>query len=192
MPGVASPEQQRLDVEEVAAKLLGAIEAPVQAEGPSISVTPSIGIALYPGDGASPDELVKHADAAMYLAKARGRANHQFYDPGMAGSAYAALVMEGQLTQALERGEFELHFQPQVDARDGQPIGCEALLRWNHPERGLLLPDEFIPVAEGQRLMLQIGQWALARAAACADRNGWRRRRWPAWGSWRCAGRLRG
>jgi len=168
LPGVASPEQQRVDVEEVASKLLGAIEAPVQSEGPSISVTPSIGIALYPGDGASPDELVKHADAAMYLAKARGRANHQFYDPGMAGTAYAALVLEGQLTQALERGEFELHFQPQVDARDGQTIGCEALLRWNHPERGLLLPDDFIPVAEGQRLMLQIGQWALARAAACA------------------------
>jgi diguanylate cyclase (GGDEF)-like protein/PAS domain S-box-containing protein len=168
LPGVASPEQQRLDVEEVAAKLLAVIEAPVHAGGPSISVTPSIGIALYPGDGASPDELVKHADTAMYLAKARGRANHQFYAPGMAGSAYAALVLEGQLTQALERGEFELHFQPQVGARDGVPTGCEALLRWNHPERGLLLPDAFIPVAEGQRLMLQIGQWALAQAARCA------------------------
>ncbi len=168
LPGVASVAQQRSDVEEVAHKLLAAIEAPVDAEGPRISVTPSIGVALYPGDGASPDELVKHADAAMYLAKARGRANHQFYDPGMAGSAYAALVLEGELTQALERGEFELHFQPQVDARDGRPIGCEALLRWNHPQRGLLLPDEFIPVAEGQRLMLQIGAWALRQAARCA------------------------
>ena len=168
LPGVAALEQQRRDVDEVAHKLLAAIEAPVQAEGPPISVTPSIGIALYPGDGASPDELVRHADAAMYLAKARGRANHQFYDPSMAGSAYASLVLEGQLTQALDRGEFELHFQPQVAARGGSPIGCEALLRWNHPERGLLLPDEFIPVAEGQRLMLQIGQWALEQAAHCA------------------------
>ena len=172
LPGVESPVQQRKDVEEVAHKLLAAIEAPVDAEGSTISVTPSIGIALYPGDGDSPDELVNHADSAMYLAKARGRANHQFYDPGMAGTAYAALVLEGQLTQALERGEFELHFQPQVAARDGTPIGCEALLRWNHPERGLLLPDEFIPVAEGQRLMLQIGQWALKEAALCAA--GWR------------------
>jgi diguanylate cyclase (GGDEF)-like protein/PAS domain S-box-containing protein len=168
LPGVASIAQQREDVEEVAHKLLAAIEAPVNAEGPPVSVTPSIGIALYPGDGASPDELVKHADSAMYLAKARGRANHQFYDPGMAGGAYAALVLEGQLTQAIERGEFELHFQPQVGARDGRPLGCEALLRWNHPERGLLLPDEFIPVAEGQRLMLPIGQWALRQAARCA------------------------
>jgi diguanylate cyclase (GGDEF)-like protein/PAS domain S-box-containing protein len=168
LPGVASVEQQRSDVEEVAHKLIAVIEAPVNAEGPRISVTPSIGIALYPGDGASPDELVKHADAAMYLAKSRGRANHQFYDPGMAGTAYAALVLEGELTQALDRGEFELHFQPQVDARDGRPIGCEALLRWNHPQRGLLLPDEFIPVAEGQRLMLQIGEWALRQAARCA------------------------
>jgi diguanylate cyclase (GGDEF)-like protein/PAS domain S-box-containing protein len=172
LPGVASPAHQRQHVEEVARKLLAAIEAPVQAEGPTISVTPSIGIALYPGDGDTADELVKHADSAMYRAKARGRANHQFYDPGNAGVAYAALVLEGQLTQALERGEFELHFQPQAAARDGAPVGCEALLRWNHPERGLLLPDEFIPVAEGQRLMLQIGQWALRTAARCAAK--WR------------------
>jgi EAL domain-containing protein (putative c-di-GMP-specific phosphodiesterase class I) len=81
-------------------------------------------------------------------------------------------MLEGQLAHALERGEFELHFQPQMDARDGRLLGCEALLRWNHPERGLLLPDEFIPVAEGQRLMLPIGQWALREAARCAAR--WR------------------
>jgi diguanylate cyclase (GGDEF)-like protein/PAS domain S-box-containing protein len=168
LPGMS--EAQRGDVEEVAQKLLGAIGAAVGAEGRPISVTPSIGIALFPGDGATPDELVKHADSAMYLAKARGRANYQFFDPSMATAAYAALVMEGQLAQALVRGEFELYFQPQVRARDGALVGAEALMRWNHPERGLLMPDEFIPVAEQQRLMLPIGTWVLKEAVRCAQR----------------------
>jgi EAL domain-containing protein (putative c-di-GMP-specific phosphodiesterase class I) len=163
-------EQQRREVDEVARKLLAAIEVPVTAEGRPISVTPSIGVSFYPGDAQTADELVKNADSAMYLAKARGRANHQFFDRGMADTAYAALVLEGQLAHALERGEFELYFQPQVRATDGHLIGAEALLRWNHPERGLLMPDEFIPVAERQRLMLPIGQWAMKEAARCALR----------------------
>ena len=170
LPGLSTEPAQRGAVEEVAQKLLAAIEVPVNAEGRPISVTPSIGIALYPGDGDAPDQLVKHADSAMYLAKARGRANYQFFDPAMATSAYAALVMEGQLAQALERGEFELYFQPQVRASDGALVGAEALIRWNHPERGRLLPDAFIPVAESQRLMLPIGQWVLEEAARCALR----------------------
>ena len=158
------------DVEEVAQKLLAAIEVPLIAEGRPISVTPSVGIALFPDDGDSPHELVKHADTAMYLAKSRGRANYQFFDRGMAGAAYAALVMEGQLAQALERGEFELYFQPQVTAHGGALVGAEALIRWNHPERGLLLPNEFIHLAERQRLMLRIGQWVLQEAARCIKR----------------------
>ena len=154
----------------MARKLLAAIEVPVNAEGRPISVTPSIGVAFFPGDAGTPDELIKNADSAMYLAKSKGRANHQFFDRGIADSAYAALVLEGQLAHALERGEFELYFQPQLRLRDGVLVSCEALLRWNHPERGLLLPDQFIPVAERQRLMLAIGQWALTEAARCALR----------------------
>jgi len=165
-----SEEQQRHDVDEVARKLLAAIEVPVTAEGRPISVTPSIGVAVFPGDASTPDELIKNADSAMYLAKSRGRANHQCFDRGVADSAYAALVLEGQLAHALERGEFELYFQPQVRVRDGLLVGCEALMRWNHPERGLLMPDEFIAVAERQRLMLPLGQWALKEAARCALR----------------------
>ncbi|WP_280154068.1 EAL domain-containing protein [Piscinibacter sp. XHJ-5] len=161
---------QRQDVEEVAHKLLQAIESPVHADGRPISVTASTGIALFPHDGASPQELIKHADTAMYLAKARGRAQYRFFDPEMASSAYAALVMEGELAQALERGEFELHFQPQVSARDDSIVGAEALIRWHHPTRGLLQPAAFIPVAEQQRLMLPIGQWVLREAARCAAR----------------------
>jgi diguanylate cyclase (GGDEF)-like protein/PAS domain S-box-containing protein len=158
------------DVEEVALKLLGAIESPVQVEGRPISVTPSIGVALFPDDGDTPGQLIKHADAAMYLAKSRGRANVQFFDPAIADSAYAELVIESELADAIERGEFVLHFQPQVRARDGVMVGSEALIRWNHPQRGLLAPDEFIPVAEQRRLMVRIGHWVLREAARCARR----------------------
>ena len=166
LPGVL----QRADVEEATQKLLAAVEVPVNADGRLISVTPSVGISMFPHDGQTADELIKNADTAMYLAKARGRANYQFFTPAMARSAYAALVMESQMTQALERSEFVLHFQPQVRAHDGVLVGVEALIRWNHPERGLLLPDHFIPLAEQQRLMLPIGQWVLRDALRCARR----------------------
>jgi diguanylate cyclase (GGDEF)-like protein/PAS domain S-box-containing protein len=159
---------QRMDVEEVAQKLLAAIEVPVNADGRLISVTPSIGVSMFPHDGETADDLIKNADTAMYLAKSRGRANFQFFTSEMASSAYDALVLESQMAQALARGEFVLHFQPQVRARDGVVVGAEALIRWNHPERGLLLPDAFIPLAEQQRLMLPIGQWVLREAARCA------------------------
>jgi len=161
---------QRTDVEEVAQKLLQSIEVPSEVEGRSISVTPSIGIALFPHDGATPAELIKHADSAMYRAKSRGRATYQFFDPAIARTAYAELVLESQLALALERGEFVLHYQPQVRARDGALVGVEALIRWQHPERGLLAPDEFIPVAEQRRLMVGIGRWTLREAVRCARR----------------------
>ena len=167
---LASDAQHAIDAEEVALKLLAAISAPVDAEGRPLSVTPSIGIALYPGHGTTPEELVKHADSAMYLAKARGRANVQFFEPHMAAAAYAELVMEGQLALALERGEFELYFQPQVRALDGTLVGAEALIRWHHPERGLLLADAFIGLAEQRQLILPIGLWVIAEAARCALR----------------------
>ncbi len=166
LPGVAA----RREIEQVAAKLLAAIEVPIDAEGRTISVTPSIGIAVFPHDGTTADELIKHADTAMYLAKARGRANFQFFDPAVASAAYAALVTESELAQALARDEFVLHFQPQVRARDGAIVGAEALIRWQHPERGLLQPDAFIPVAEAQRLMLPIGQWVLREAVRSVRR----------------------
>ena len=105
----------------------------------------------------------------MYLAKSRGRANYQFFTPAMARSALEALVMESQMSQGLAHGEFVLHFQPQVRA-DGTLVGAEALMRWNHPERGLLMPDAFIELAEQQRLMLPLGQWALREAVRCARR----------------------
>ena len=160
----------KAEVEEVASKLLRAVEAPVIVESWPLSVTPSVGIALFPHDGTTADALIKNADTAMYQAKAKGRAGYCFFTPEMASNAYADLVMEGELAQALTRGEFELYFQPQVKAQSGDLVGVEALIRWHHPTRGLLLPDDFIPVAEQQRLMLPIGQWVLRQAVRAAAR----------------------
>jgi diguanylate cyclase (GGDEF)-like protein/PAS domain S-box-containing protein len=166
LPGVSS----RRHVESIADKLLQAIEQPVDADGRAISVTPSIGVAMFPDDGHTPDELVKHADTAMYSAKAHGRAHVRFFDPAVTSAAYAALVTESELAQALARGEFVLLFQPQARATDGTLAGAEALIRWQHPTRGLLAPDAFIALAEQHRLMLPIGQWVLREAARSAKR----------------------
>ena len=169
MTGVASTA----DVEDVAQKLLLAVQASVDVDGRPLSVTPSIGIAMYPGDADTADELIRHADTAMYLAKARGRAQHCFFDPSMARRAYDALVLEGELAYALVRDEFELYFQPQLSADLQTLVGAEALLRWNHPTRGRLLPGDFLSVLEQQRLMLPVGQWVMGEAVRCA--GAWRR-----------------
>ena len=149
---------------EVAHKLLLAVGAAVDVLGTSISVTPSIGIAMYPRDGQTPAELIKHADTAMYHAKSRGRARCRFFEPFMAAAAFADLALEGRLAQAVRDAEFVLHYQPQLRLSDHCLVGYEALIRWAHPERGLLGPAEFLPVAEARRLMLPIGQWVLTEA----------------------------
>jgi diguanylate cyclase (GGDEF)-like protein/PAS domain S-box-containing protein len=168
LPG-ALPQAQ---VEEVAAKLLAALGEPVLLEGRPISVTPSVGIALYPQHAANAADLVKHADAAMYEAKRQGRATHRCYDPLFSQRALAALELETQLTQAIAQQQFVLHYQPQVQASDGTLVGCEALIRWRHPTRGLVEPDRFIPLAEEQRLIVPIGDWVLREATHAARR--WR------------------
>ncbi len=152
----------------VAAKLLAEIGAPLQVEGALISVTPSIGVALYPQHGCTPAELIKHADIAMYRAKQQGRAHCSFFEPAMGEVARAELAMESRLAQAIRDGEFLLHFQPQIALSDGRLLGVEALVRWQHPERGLVGPDEFIPLAEAHRLILPIGAWVLREALRCA------------------------
>ena len=157
-------------VQAVAAKLLDEIGAPLAVQGATISVTPSIGVAMYPEHGSTPAELIKHADIAMYRAKQHGRAHCSFFQPAMAAQARAELAMESRLAQAIEQGEFVLHFQPQRALTDGRLLGIEALVRWQHPERGLVAPDEFIPVAEARRLILPIGTWVLREALRCAVR----------------------
>ena len=160
LAGAAAPAA----VAEVAAKQLAAIGAPLDVAGASISVTPSIGVALFPAHGSSAAELIKHADTAMYQAKAGGRAAWQFFHPDMAAAVAADLALESRLAQAVRDREFVLHFQPQLRVSDGALVGIEALVRWVHPEQGLIQPDTFIPVAEARRLILPISEWVLATA----------------------------
>jgi diguanylate cyclase (GGDEF)-like protein/PAS domain S-box-containing protein len=164
LPGIRDAQ----DAVQVAHKLIAAVSAPIDIEGRPISVTPSIGLAVYPRDGDTPDMVIKHADTAMHVAKARGRATLAEFEPAIGEMARAQLVLEGQLGHAIEQGQFELLLQPQIEATSGQPAGVEALIRWQHPERGLLSPDEFILLAEQHRLMLPIGDWVLDEAARLA------------------------
>jgi diguanylate cyclase (GGDEF)-like protein/PAS domain S-box-containing protein len=157
-------------VAEVARKLLATIGEPLQVQGVSISVTPSIGVAMFPAHGDSAAELIKHADTAMYQAKARGRAGHEFFRREMAEAASTELALEGRLAQAVRDREFVLFFQPQVHAVSGELLGVEALLRWLHPQQGLIGPELFIPLAEARRLILPIGRWVLDTAVRHAAR----------------------
>ena len=127
-----------------------------------------VGLACAPLHGSDPQTLMKNAGHALHKAKANGKHQVQVFTEVLNAEASYKLFVENNLRRALTQNELEVFYQPNLCLRSGRLLGLEALLRWNHPERGLLLPDEFIPVAEGQRLMLQIGQWALARAAACA------------------------
>ncbi len=156
----------------VARKALAAIAEPVLIEGRSFQVTGSVGISLYPQDGTDAATLLKNADAAMYLAKDSGKNTFQFYTAQLATHSAQLFALESDLRAALQRDELQLHYQPKVRLADGAIIGMEALLRWNHPQRGLLAPGEFIALAEDSGLILPIGQWVLA--AACRQIRAWR------------------
>jgi diguanylate cyclase (GGDEF)-like protein/PAS domain S-box-containing protein len=159
------------DVVEFVTRIHEAIRQPYQCLGHQLSTDASIGIARAPQDGTELDQLIKNADLAMYGAKADGRRTHRFFEPAMDAFAKAKLAMEQDLRQALVDGGFEIHYQPLVDLGRNEVTGCEALLRWRHPERGMISPAEFIPVAEDTGLINELGEWVLR--TACAEAANW-------------------
>ena len=159
------------DVHALVARIYQALRTPFDCHGHQFSSDASIGIAIAPRDGSDLFDLLKNADLAMYAAKAAGRRTYRFFDPAMEQQANHRRELEADLRAALAEGSFELHYQPQVDLRSDRVTGCEALLRWRHPVRGMVSPADFVPVAEETGLIEEIGQWVLR--TACAEAANW-------------------
>ena len=160
--GTVTPD----DVSNIAVRIVDSLTAPYQLEGKTLHSGASVGVAMFPSDGDDGSTLMRHADTAMYAAKSQGRGNFQFFSAEMNVATHERLMLENRLWQALEQDEFELYLQPQVELATQRIIGAEALLRWHHPELGMVGPDRFIPIAEESGLILALGDWVLRRATA--------------------------
>ncbi len=160
------------EVAEVAEKIVNRLSEPAIIKGHPLTVGASVGIAMFPQDGGDVTTLMKDADAAMYRAKKNGRSAFCFFDAGTDGAAAERLSLEIALRRALDLGEFELYFQPKLDLHTGDCWGAEALIRWNSPERGLVMPGQFIPIAEESGQILAIGHWVIQEA--CRQLAAWR------------------
>ncbi|MES2325529.1 MAG: EAL domain-containing protein [Pseudomonadota bacterium] len=169
---IVLPElRDREDAKAIADKFLECLHLPFDLDGHEVHISASIGIAIYPGDGESIDELLRHADIAMYQVKALGKNGHSFYHNSMLDISHQKIALEQSLRKALEQNELEMHYQPQIDVITGRIIGAEGLMRWNHPQRGLLTAGEFLPFAEDNGLMLPISDWMIG--ALCRDMLVW-------------------
>lgn len=160
----ADPERAAVIAQSVAEKVLRVLKEPVQIGNHELHTSPSIGVALFPMEAGSAEEILKQADAAMYQAKGQGGGTFNFFLPSMQLAAAGRLELENDLRHAVERRELELHYQPQVSVATGQLVGAEALLRWNHPQRGVIPPGDFVPIAEETGLILDIGNAVLNEA----------------------------
>lgn len=156
----------------VAVALPEAVARPIDVGGKEVTLSASVGIALCPDDGADVETLLHHADVAMYHAKQNGRGTFRFFSPAMNAHVIARVELENRLRQALDSKEFLLQYQPEIEVATGRVTSVEALLRWRHPQRGLLLPHDFLPVAEDSGLIVPIGEWVLR--AACRRARAWR------------------
>jgi len=159
--------------QQVADKMISSMAAPMLIEGQALNTSCSIGISLFPGDARDSATLMKNADAAMYYAKDKGRNNYQFFSAQMNARAQERLAVENYLRLALRRNELLLHYQPRIDIASGEMVGVEALIRWQHPRRGLLGPAKFIEIAEDTGMIVPIGEWVLENA--CRQAREWQR-----------------
>lgn len=161
----------RKDAADVADKIIAKLKDPIALDGYEVVISFSIGISIFPGDGNEMDQLIKHADMAMYHIKGRGKNGYEFVSDNMKSLYHQHISLEQEIRNGLNQGEFEVYFQPQILMEDNTICGMEALIRWNHPEKGLVSPADFIPVSEESGLIIDIGRWVLN--VACAELRQW-------------------
>jgi len=168
---VVQMNARKAEATDLAGRIIETLSEPFEVLGHQVLIGTSVGIATAPIDGKEPDQLLRNADMALYRAKAQGRGNYHFFQPEMDAQLQARHSLEQDLRKALIAEQFELHYQPLIDLAGDEVTGFEALLRWNHPERGMIGPDDFIPIAEEIGMIVPLGEWVVKQA--CRDAATW-------------------